>query len=205
MSSTRRSGEGVKEVKGQAYFFSYEEGPPPENHFRVDTLYTGISAGTEATFFNGATPITISGITGLNPAAGEPSIHYPWPFLGYMIGQVTSQKARSVKEGDAVPAALAMGIKPATPPMRCMNFVSPSDGPRSILGIYIAQDERFAPTAFCTPLPTNWLRCPQLRRYGGNGRNVIVIGAGGWAAHCGLFAHRHGEADIGDHQSRPIG
>ena len=32
--------------EGEAYFTSYEEGPPPPDHFRLATLYTGISSGT---------------------------------------------------------------------------------------------------------------------------------------------------------------
>ena len=38
------------EAPGKAYFFDYEEGPPADGHVRLDTLYTGFSAGTELTF-----------------------------------------------------------------------------------------------------------------------------------------------------------
>ena len=48
---------GIREP-GKCYFFSYDEGPPPEGHFRIETLYTGFSAGTELTFFKGTNPYT---------------------------------------------------------------------------------------------------------------------------------------------------
>lgn len=38
---------------GHIDFFSYEEEPLREGQFRVDTLYSGFSAGTEFTFFQG--------------------------------------------------------------------------------------------------------------------------------------------------------
>src|SRR5437868_6413717 len=43
---------GVKSPR-HMFFFTYEEGPPEEGQFRVETLYTGFSAGTELTFFKG--------------------------------------------------------------------------------------------------------------------------------------------------------
>ena len=46
---------GVQE-QGQAYFFSYEEGPPAPGHFRIEYLYSGISSGKEATFLHGTNP-----------------------------------------------------------------------------------------------------------------------------------------------------
>ncbi len=78
MSETRTIRSlGVKDV-GHAYFFEYEEGPPPENHFRLDTLYSGISAGTELTFL--AAPIPTSTRAGIrilacfSPASRAPTI-----------------------------------------------------------------------------------------------------------------------------------
>src|SRR5262245_61926357 len=37
----------------QTATFTYEEGDLPPGHFRVKTLYTGLSAGTELTHFKG--------------------------------------------------------------------------------------------------------------------------------------------------------
>ena len=46
---------GVAEP-GRAALFSYEEQPPADGQFRVDTLYTGLSAGTELTYLKGTNP-----------------------------------------------------------------------------------------------------------------------------------------------------
>lgn len=73
------------EREGQAYYIEYDEGPPGDHQFRVETLYTGLSAGTELTFFKGTNPYLHSrwdegfGIF----QDGHPSAHYPLPFLGY--------------------------------------------------------------------------------------------------------------------------
>lgn len=44
------------ERPGQLFFFSYEESPPEQGQFRVSTLFTGFSAGTELTFVKGSNP-----------------------------------------------------------------------------------------------------------------------------------------------------
>ncbi|SDY91800.1 hypothetical protein SAMN05661080_05013 [Modestobacter sp. DSM 44400] len=41
---------------GRPAFFSYTEPPPEDGQFRVDTVYTGLSAGTELTFVKGTNP-----------------------------------------------------------------------------------------------------------------------------------------------------
>ena len=41
---------------GRMFFYSYEEGPPSDGQFRVETLFTGFSAGTELTFVKGSNP-----------------------------------------------------------------------------------------------------------------------------------------------------
>ena len=41
---------------GVADLFSYEEEPPGDGQLRVDTLFTGLSAGTELTFLKGTNP-----------------------------------------------------------------------------------------------------------------------------------------------------
>src|SRR4051812_34621549 len=74
------------EQPGRPYIHSYEEGPPSEGQFRVETLYTGFSAGTELTFIRGSNPYLSSRWDGTYGVfvAGEPSACYPVRFLGYM-------------------------------------------------------------------------------------------------------------------------
>lgn len=74
---------GIEQVGG-VYFFNYEEDSPPEGHFRVETLYTALSAGTArlpvvATCDNGTAEQITDGETGLfvpseNPEAAAAAI-----------------------------------------------------------------------------------------------------------------------------------
>ena len=89
------------ERTGQAYFFRYEEAPPGPHEFRIDTLYTGFSAGTELTFLRGSNPYLHARWDedyGLFDEGGA-DIRFPLPFLGYMeVGRVVESRAASVRE-----------------------------------------------------------------------------------------------------------
>src|SRR5688500_9245028 len=102
---------GIEQVEG-VYFSSYEEDSPPEGHFRVETLYTGLSAGTELTFYKGTNPYFHSRWDDFLGVfhSGEPSTHFPVPFLGYMeVGRVIESRTPSVAEGQIV--CMAYGHK----------------------------------------------------------------------------------------------
>lgn len=186
------------EDKGRAYFFSYEEGPPPPDHFRLDTLYTGISAGTELTFLQGTNPYLHARWDeefGLFHQ-GEPSAHYPMPFMGYMeVGRVTESRAYGVKEGDLM--AMAYGHKSGHTADARQEFYVPL--PRDIdpiLGIYVGQ---------MGPICANGIlhAAAELVGYdvrhlgdGVRGRNVLVIGAGVVGQLTALFARHCGAANV---------
>ncbi len=42
--------------EGKMFFFEYDDVPLREGEFKVETLYTGLSTGTELTFFKGTNP-----------------------------------------------------------------------------------------------------------------------------------------------------
>ncbi len=44
------------EAPHQAYLHGYDEGPPEPGRVRLETLYTGFSAGTELTFVKNSSP-----------------------------------------------------------------------------------------------------------------------------------------------------
>ena len=85
---------GVAHV-GAMYTWGYEEGPLEDDHFRVETLYTGLSAGTELSFFKGTNPYLHArwdNELGLFVTA-TPSQAFPVPFLGYMeVGRVVASR-----------------------------------------------------------------------------------------------------------------
>ncbi len=131
---------GIEEA-GKAYFFSYDEGPPPEGHFRVETMYSGLSAGTELTFYKGSNPYLTSRWDeqfGLF-VPGEPQTSFPVPFLGYMeVGRVIETRTEAVQVGQAV--AMTYGHKSghtAHPAHEFFKVLPPDFDP--ILGIYVAQ------------------------------------------------------------------
>lgn len=186
------------EDRGRAYFFSYEEGPLPDNHFRLDTLYTGISAGTELTFLHGTNPYLHArwdeefGLFHRD----EASAHYPMPFMGYMeVGRVIESRARGVMEGEIM--AMTYGHKSGHTADAHHEFYIPL--PRDIdpiLGIYVGQ---------MGPICANGIlhAAAEMVGYdvrhlgdGVRGRNVLVIGAGVVGQLTALFARHCGAANV---------
>jgi threonine dehydrogenase-like Zn-dependent dehydrogenase len=186
------------ECEGQAYFFSYEEGPPPPDHFRLDTLYTGISAGTELTFFHGTNPYlhaTWDSEFGLFHD-GEPGTRYPVPFLGYMeVGQVTESRTHAVKEGDIV--AMTYGHKSGHTVNALHEFFVPLPADLDpILGIYVAQMGPICANGLLHAAVDLVGRDVRHLGDGVRGRNVAVMGAGVVGLLTALFAQTCGAAEV---------
>ncbi len=186
------------EGPGRPYIHAYEEGPLAEGQFRVETLYSGFSAGTELTFVKGSNPYLTSRWDGTYGVfvPGEPSASFPVPFLGYMeVGRVSQSRTPSLREGAVV--AMTYGHKTGhTADPRC-DFVMPlPDGLEPILGIYVAQ---------MGPICANGLLHAAADLVGGDvrslgdgvtGRNVLVIGAGVVGLITALLARHHRAAEV---------
>jgi NADPH:quinone reductase-like Zn-dependent oxidoreductase len=186
------------ERQGQAYFFRYEEAPPAPQQFRIDTLYSGFSAGTELTFLRGTNPYLYARWDedyGLFQEDGA-GIHFPLPFLGYMeVGRVIQSRAVSVPEGQLV--AMAYGHKSGhTADVQSEFFVPLPAGFDPLLGIYVAQ---------MGPICVNGLLHaaaelvgPDVRSLGDGvrGRNVVIFGAGVIGLLTALLAREHGAAEV---------
>ena len=89
-----------------AYLLGYDEGPPGDGQVRLETLYTGFSAGTELTFYKASNPYLHSrwdagrGVF----VPGEAEMRYPVPFLGYMeSARVVESRAAALPVGAAAP------------------------------------------------------------------------------------------------------
>jgi NADPH:quinone reductase-like Zn-dependent oxidoreductase len=186
------------ERQGKAYFFGYEEAPPEDHQFRVETLYTGFSAGTELTFLHGTNPYLHArwdedyGLFQTDAA----SIHLPLPFLGYMeVGRVIESRAAAVPVGQVV--AMAYGHKSGhTVDVRSEFFAPLPADLDPLLGIYVAQ---------MGPICVNGLLHaaadlvgPDVRSLsdGVAGRNVVVFGAGVIGLFTALLAREHGAAEV---------
>ena len=186
------------ECAGRMCFSSYEEGPLLAGHFRVDTLYTGLSAGTELTFFKGSNPY-------LNARwdeqlglfrAGEPGMRFPINFLGYMeVGRVSESRTPAVAAGEVV--AMAYGHKTGHTADAMHEFFVPLPaGLDPVLGIYVGQMGPICANGLLHAAAD--LVGQDVRDLGDGvrGRNVLVMGAGVVGLLTGLFARRHGAADV---------
>jgi hypothetical protein len=192
------------ERPGQMYVHSYEETPPQEGQFQVETLFTGFSAGTELTFVKGSNPYlsarwdTRYGVFLPNgdPNTSEPSAHYPMPFLGYMeVGRVVRSHTPAVRERAML--AMAYGHKTGHTADADQGFflpLPPSLDP--LLGIYVAQ---------MGPICANGLLHAAADLVGADvrglgdgvcGRNIVVIGAGVVGLLTALFCRYHNAAEV---------
>jgi hypothetical protein len=126
--------------------FSYEEGPLQEHEFDLDTLYTGISAGTELTQFRGSNPYLHGrwdeSLKLFIHAAGSAEVTsqtYPLRCTGYMeVGRVVASRTPSVREGEII--CMAYGHKSGHRVDARRDFfipLPPEIDP--LLGIYVAQ------------------------------------------------------------------
>ncbi|CAN5878308.1 hypothetical protein BH24DEI2_BH24DEI2_22720 [soil metagenome] len=178
---------------GEAYFFEYVEGPPPPGQARVDTLYTGLSTGTELTFFRGTNPYLSArwdADYGLF-REGEPSERLPKPFLGYMeVGRVTESRTDALCTDDII--ASTYGHKSGHTLNPEGDIYTKLSGLEPILGIYVGQ---------MGPICANALLHAAHDRYGANikslgdgvaGARVLVTGGGVVGLLTGLFARFYG-------------
>ncbi|WP_131114883.1 zinc-binding dehydrogenase [Lichenihabitans psoromatis] len=198
MSDHRRIRSLGVEHPGQAYFLDYEEGPPGDGGVRLETLYTGFSAGTELTFVKGTNPYLHSrwdGERGLF-VPGEAGMHYPVPFMGYMeVARVTESRSPGFHAGDIVASTYAHKSGHTANPFHDTLIKLPDDMD-PILGIYVAQ---------MGPIAANGILHADAEIFGTNvaalgiglaGRPVVVIGAGVVGLLTALFAQRSGAAEV---------
>lgn len=186
------------ESPGHPCIWSYLEESLADAAFQVETLYSGLSAGTELTFLKGTNPYLRSSWDerlGVFDRS-SPSLRYPVPFLGYMeVGRVTASRTTAVETGAVV--AMAYGHKTGHSADAAVEFFAVLDGdldPR--LGIYVAQ---------MGPICANGLlhaaaeaRGVQARGFGDGveGRRVLVTGGGVVGLLTGLWARQLGAESV---------
>jgi predicted dehydrogenase/glycosyltransferase involved in cell wall biosynthesis/threonine dehydrogenase-like Zn-dependent dehydrogenase len=186
------------EAPGQAYVLEYEEGPPAEGQVRLETLYTGFSAGTELTFLKNTNPYFRSRFDGGRGVfvENEPDLHYPVPFLGYMeVAHVSESRANGLKEGDVVATTYAHKTGHTADPYHDVLVPLPSDVD-PLLGVFVAQ---------MGPIAANGILHADAEAFGAHvpsfgagvaGRPVIVIGGGTVGLMTALFARKLGASDV---------
>jgi threonine dehydrogenase-like Zn-dependent dehydrogenase len=187
---------GVEEP-GRAALFSEPEQPLPVGHFRLDTLFSGLSAGTELTYYRGTNPFLHAAwdryLCGFH--RDRPGQGYPVEVLGYMeVGRVRETRTDRVAVGDCI--ALAYGHRTSYVANAQERFVSLPPDLDPLLGIYLAQ---------MGPICANGVLHAAADLLGSDvvdlgagvrGRNVLITGAGVVGLLTALFARHLGAAEV---------
>jgi threonine dehydrogenase-like Zn-dependent dehydrogenase len=174
------------------------DGGVPEGRFAVRTVYSGLSAGTELSYFKGTNPYLSSGwdteLGLFRP--GDAQTRYPVPNLGYMeAASVTVSRTPAVTAGDLVAMAYGhrsgyLGDPLADRVVRLPDDLDP------ILGIYVAH---------MGPICANGLLHAAADLHGNDvrsladgvyGRSVAVTGGGVVGLLTALLARHHGAARL---------
>jgi threonine dehydrogenase-like Zn-dependent dehydrogenase len=163
--------------------------------FRAETVYTGLSAGTELTWYRGTSPYFAAGWDadmGLFEPR-RPAQSFPVRRLGYMeVARVTDTRTPAVAVGDLVAMAYGHATVVHGDPL-AQNVVPLPGGLDPVLGVYVAH---------LGPICVNGL-LHAAADVGGReladgvrGRMVLVTGGGAIGLLVGLLARVHGAAEV---------
>ena len=170
----------------------------PDGGLLLETVATGLSAGTELTFVKGDHPgLGRSHDTelGLFSSSAEP-MHYPVTRLGYMeVARVTRSRSPAFSEGALVAAAYGHATAHVADPVH-EHVVPLPDDLDPVLGVYVAH---------LGPICANGLLHAAAEALGAPvdhlgagvaGRRVLVTGAGLVGLLTALFAREHGAGEV---------
>ncbi|MEV7630506.1 zinc-binding alcohol dehydrogenase [Actinoplanes sp. NPDC089786] len=172
--------------------------PEEPGPFRVRTLFSGVSAGTELSFVKGTNPALrerFDPTLGLFLDGDAPD-PYPVTRLGYMeVGRVERSDTPAVTEGDVVAMTYGHRTGWTGDPLRDRVVPLPA-GLDPILGIYVAHMGPICANGLLHAAAD--LHGADVRRLGDGveGRRVAVVGAGVVGLLTALFARAHGAASV---------
>jgi NADPH:quinone reductase-like Zn-dependent oxidoreductase len=176
-----------------------EEDAPavPDGGFRVTTLFTGVSAGTELSYVKGTNPAlhaVFDPVLGL--FGGPVADPYPVRQLGYMeVARVSDSRTQALADGTVVAMTYGHRTGKIGDPVRDRVVPLPTDLD-PMLGIYVAH---------MGPICANGLLHAAADVYGADvrsladgvrGRRVAVTGAGVVGLLTALLARAHGAASV---------
>jgi threonine dehydrogenase-like Zn-dependent dehydrogenase len=175
-----------------------EPAPLRDGTFRVRTLYSGVSAGTELAYVKGTHPSLTSV---WNPTLGlfqtwAPATPYPVTRLGYMeVGRVVASRTPAIGDGDVLAMTYGHRTGYLADPLVDRAVPLPADLD-PVLGVYVAHMGPICANGLLHAAAD--LHGTQVRDLGDGvrGRRVAVTGAGVVALLTALFARRHGAASV---------
>lgn len=172
----------------------------PAGGLLLETLATGLSAGTELTFLKGTNPALTSrwdAELGLFEAStGKGDASYPVTRVGYMeCARVLASRTPAFREGERVAVPYGHATHHVCDPVR-ENVVRLPDDVENVLGTYVAH---MGPICANGILHAAWAMAgPGARNLGDGvrGRRVLVTGAGLVGLLTALFARRCGAREV---------
>ena len=171
--------------------------PVEPGPFRVRTLYSGVSAGTELTYVKGSNPALHAGFDSALGLFGGPAPDpYPVTRLGYMeVGRVEQSNTPAVAEGSVVAMTYGHRTGWTGDPLRDRVVPLPADLD-PLLGIYVAHMGPICANGLLHAAAD--LRGTAVHGLGDGvaGRRVAVTGAGVIGILTALFARLHGAASV---------
>ncbi|MBA2892973.1 zinc-dependent alcohol dehydrogenase [Nonomuraea soli] len=190
----------VLSIDGPGEISWVEEKPAdiPDGGFRVETLFSGVSAGTELTFVKGVNPYLKSvwdPSLGLF-TEGTPGAAYPVRGIGYMqVGEVVESRTSMLKPGARVAMAYGHRTGYVADPMTD-RFVELPPGFDPLMGIYVAHMGPICANGLLHA--AHDLHGQSVRSLGDGvrGRRVAVTGAGVVGLLVAQFARAYGAAEV---------
>ena len=188
----------VVEGPGRVAVRDEPRAPAAPGGFRVTTVFSGISAGTELSYVKG-TNLFLSerwdADLGLF-VPGEPDAGYPVTRLGYMeVGKVAESRTSVIPVGRTVAMTYGHRTGYTGDPISDRVIPLPEDV-HPLLGIYVAHMGPICANGLLHAAAE--LYGPDVRSLGDGvrGRRVVVVGAGVVALLTALLARRHGAASV---------
>ncbi len=174
-----------------------EVAPLAAGEFRVRTLFSGVSAGTELSYVKGTNPALHHGFDPVLGLFGGPVERaYPVTRLGYMeVARVEQSRTPAVAEGTVVAMTYGHRTGYTADPLRDRVVPLPADLD-PLLGIYVAHMGPICANGLLHAAAE--LHGPAVRGLGDGvaGRRVAVTGAGVVGLLTALFARAHGAASV---------
>lgn len=188
----------VVPAPGQVEIREEDEAPLSDGTFRVRTLYTGVSAGTELSYVKGTNPylsVTWNADLGVFES-GQPATPYPVTQLGYMeVGRVIESRTPAVCEETVVAMAYGHRTGYLADPLTDRFVPLPAELD-PLLGIYVAHMGPICANGLLHAAADLWGSDVRSLADGVRGRHVAVTGAGVVALLTALFARHHGAASV---------